>query len=162
MRDNGYLVVWLLYMFYRYTVVLYTVTLLRSLHSTQTTKFWSYLCQKSCHCVFAASSKLSPEYAVQFLSNRAGKYRAWLQKNSQHLCCCCCCTKCWKTWRYSWENRRYNWVHHKVKREVSDTMSCFYYQKRVLKTKHLPVTNRGTPNYFLRFCPLFIFFQPPP
>lgn len=43
--------------------------------------------------VFAASSKSSPEYAVQFLSNGAGKYRAWLQKNSQHLFCCCC-TKC--------------------------------------------------------------------
>lgn len=105
MRDDGYLVVWLLYMFYRYTVVLYTVTLLRSLHSTQTTRFRSYLCQSLVSMFLQLLQSRAPECVVQFffslfLSNRAGKYRARLQKDAHHLFRCC--TKCWKTWRYSW------------------------------------------------------------
>lgn len=57
MRDNGSLVVWLLYMFYRYTVVLYTVTSLKSFEA---------ICVRVLSLCFAASSKSSPEYAVQF------------------------------------------------------------------------------------------------
>lgn len=36
-----------------------------------------------CFCSFFESQ--APEYVVQFLSNRAGKYRAWLQKDAHHL-----------------------------------------------------------------------------
>lgn len=59
MRDNGYLVVWLLYMFYRYTIVLYTVTSFESLHSAQTTGFFEAVRVKVlfCFAVVAASSK---------------------------------------------------------------------------------------------------------
>lgn len=66
MRDDGYLVVWLLYMFYRYTVVLYTVTLLRSLHSTQTTRFRSYLCQSLVSMFLQLLQSRAPECVVQF------------------------------------------------------------------------------------------------
>lgn len=59
MRDNGYLVVWLLYMFYRYTIVLYTVTSFESLHSAQTTGFFRscfrvkvLFCFRCCCCSF--------------------------------------------------------------------------------------------------------------
>lgn len=51
---------------------------------------------KSCQYVFAASSKSSPRVCgsvfLLFLSNRAGKYRARLQKDAHHLFRCC--TKC--------------------------------------------------------------------
>lgn len=101
-------------------------------HSDIVQEFWNYLCQ-SFVIVFCSFFKVKPMYAIQFffffLSNRAGKYRAWLQKNSQHLFCHC--TKCWKTWRYSWENRRYScWVHEDVTGEVSETRPCINYQKR--------------------------------
>lgn len=93
-------VVWLLYMFYRYKVVLYTVTLLKSLHSTQTTRILKlFVSKKSCQCGFCSFFKVKAQSMrfsfFLYISNGAGKYRAWLQKNSQYLFHCCC-TKCWK------------------------------------------------------------------
>lgn len=96
MRDDGYLVVWLLYMFYRYTVVLYTVTLFKESTFYTDEEVLKLFVSESCQCVFAASSKSSPEYVVQFfffyqteLVNTGLGYK---KKDAHRLFRCC--TKC--------------------------------------------------------------------
>lgn len=103
-------VVWLLYMFYRYKVVLYTVTLLKSLHSTQTTRILKlFVSKKSCQCGFCSFFKVKAQsmrfsfflyiYQTELVSTGRG------YKRTRNICFTVVVQSVGKTWRYSWETQ---------------------------------------------------------
>lgn len=88
MRDTGYLVVWLLYMFYRYTVVLYTVTFVKESTFYTDHEVFEAICVKNLVSVVFLQLLHSRAQSMWlgFVSNRAGKDRAWFTKRTNSIC----------------------------------------------------------------------------